>query len=92
MSPLGPHNQKPVFISRNVQLKYPARILKEEHLKASLYQDGNEFVYEAIGFGLADKAELIASGQPFDIAFQIEENEFRGNKSLQLIIKDIKIA
>ena len=92
MSPFGPHNQKPVFISRNVQLKYPARILKEEHLKASLYQDGNEFVYEAIGFGLADKAELIASGQPFDIAFQIEENEFRGNKSLQLIIKDIKIA
>ena len=92
MSPFGPHNQKPVFVSRNVQLKYPARVLKDEHLKASLYQDGNEFVYEAIGFGLADKAELIASGQPFDIAFQIEENEFRGNKSLQLIIKDIKIA
>ena len=92
MSPFGPHNQKPVFVSRNVQLKYPARVLKDEHLKASLYQDGNEFVYEAIGFGLADKAELIASGQPLDIAFQIEENEFRGNKSLQLIIKDIKIA
>lgn len=92
MSPFGPHNQKPVFVSRKVQLKYPAKVLKEEHLKASLYQDGNEFVYEAIGFGLADKAELIATGKPFDIAFQIEENQYRGNKSLQLVIKDIKIA
>ena len=92
MSPFGPHNQKPIFISRNVQLKYPAKIMKEEHLKVCIYQDGQEFVYDAIGFGLAEKAALLESNKLFDIAYQIEENEYRGNKSLQLNIKDVKIA
>ncbi|HCX21915.1 MAG: single-stranded-DNA-specific exonuclease RecJ [Flammeovirgaceae bacterium] len=92
MSPFGPHNQKPIFISRNVQLKYPAKIVKEEHLKVCIYQDGQEFVYDAIGFGLAEKAALLESNKLFDIAYQIEENEYRGNKSLQLNIKDVKIA
>lgn len=92
MSPFGPHNQQPIFISRKVRLKYPAKIVKEEHLKITIYQDRSEFVYDAIGFGLADKSSLIATNEPFDIAYQIEENDYRGNKSLQLNIKDIKIA
>lgn len=91
MSPFGPHNQKPVFVTRGVKLKYPPKVVKDEHLKLSLYQDGEEFVYDAIGFGLAERADMI-SNQSFDIAYQIEENEFRGNKSLQLNIKDVKIA
>ena len=92
MSPFGPHNQQPVFVTRGVKLKYPPKIVKEEHLKVSIYQDDPKFVYEAIGFGLAEKAELIQQNQTFDIAYQIEENDYRGNKSLQLNIKDVKIA
>lgn len=92
MSPFGPLNQKPVFVTKNVRLKFPPKIVKEEHLKISIYQEDSEFVYDAIGFGLAEKSSLITSNESFDIAYQIEENEFRGNKSLQLNIKDIKIA
>jgi single-stranded-DNA-specific exonuclease len=33
----------------------------------------------------------ISSGKPFNICYSIEENEFRGNKTLQLMIRDIKI-
>lgn len=92
MSPFGPRNLTPIFSTNNVRLKYPPRIIKEEHLKLSVYQEGNDFVYEAIGFGLAEKVELITAADHFQMAFQIEENEFRGNKSLQLNIKDVKIA
>ncbi len=90
MSPFGPHNQKPVFVSKSVKLKYPPKRIKTEHLKLSLIQDGNNMVYEAIGFGLAEHFEEITAASSFDIAYQIEENQYRGNKSLQINIKDVK--
>jgi len=33
---------------------------------------------------------MIDSGMRFHIAYSVEENEFRGHKSLQLFVKDIK--
>lgn len=91
MAPFGPHNPKPVFLTKSVKLRNKPNIIKDQHLKISVYQEGDTFTHEAIGFNLAEKAELIASGKPFQMVYQIEENEFRGNKSLQLNIKDIKI-
>ena len=91
MEPFGPHNMKPVFLTHKVRLKYPPKIIKSEHLKFSMYQPGDSNVYDAIGFGLADKAEMILAAEHFSIAYQIDLNEFRGQKSLQLIIKDVKI-
>ncbi len=91
MEPFGPQNMKPVFQTSKVHLKYPPKIIKEEHLKLTLYQPGDSNVYEAIGFGLAEKASLIANAEHFRVAYQIEENFYRGNKSLQLVIKDLKI-
>ncbi|MFY0607534.1 MAG: single-stranded-DNA-specific exonuclease RecJ [Cyclobacteriaceae bacterium] len=90
MSPFGPQNQKPVFVSRGVSLKYPPKRIKTEHLKLSIVQVGNSMVYEAIGFGLAEHLEAITSASSFDVAYQIEENQYRGNKSLQINIKDVK--
>jgi len=44
----------------------------------------------AIAFGLADKWEHIKSQKAFDICYSIEINDFRGSRSLQLNIKDIR--
>lgn len=90
MAPFGPGNANPVFISRNVTTKYPPRLIKDEHLKMTLVQNGSQ-PFEAIAFGLGHFLEPISQGQPFNIAYHMDENEYRGNKSLQLIIKDIKI-
>ncbi|NJO70205.1 MAG: hypothetical protein HC830_13805 [Bacteroidetes bacterium] len=43
-----------------------------------------------MGFQLGQHWEYIKSGNPFDICYSIEENEFRGNTCLQLRLKDIK--
>ena len=90
MAPFGPGNVNPVFVSRNVTTKYPPRLIKEEHLKMTLVQNGSQ-PFEAIAFGMGHFHELISEGKPFSIAYHLDENEYRGNKSLQLIIKDIKI-
>jgi len=90
MSPFGPRNQKPVFVSKKVRLKQAPKLIKEEHLKLSLVEEGNDLSYEAIGFGLAEHLESLVNAEYFDIAYQIEENQYRGNKSLQLNVKDVK--
>jgi len=92
MAPFGPQNLEPVFWSKNVYFKNPPRVLKEEHFKGMLYQSGHSVGFDAIGFGLGHWAARIEPFQRFEIAYHIQENEFQGNKTLQLTLKDIKLA
>jgi len=92
MAPFGPQNLQPTLCSRKVFVKNPPRLLKDVHLKLMIYQAGTSGGFEAIGFGLGHLAERILPNQPFDIAYHLEQNEFQGNKTLQLNLKDINIA
>ena len=90
-APYGPQNMKPVFATYNVKEKGQARIVGTNHLKLDIIDPQNpEKSYPAIGFNLGQHLNLIKSGEPFQIAYSIEENEWRGNTTLQLNIKDIK--
>jgi single-stranded-DNA-specific exonuclease len=40
--------------------------------------------------GLAYKYEAIASGKPFDILYTLDENDWNGNKSIQMKVIDIR--
>jgi single-stranded-DNA-specific exonuclease len=88
MEPFGPENYKPVFISQGVQETGYSKLLKEKHLRLFLRQD--EFIFSCIAFNMADKWTLVQSGQPLDIAYTIDMNEWNGEKKLQLKILDIR--
>jgi len=90
MAPFGPANMQPVFVSENLFVSNRPRILKDEHLKFYVHQEGNDTVIETIGFGLAQYFELIDSGMRFKMAYTIEENNYLGQNSIQFIAKDIK--
>ncbi len=85
----GPQNMQPVFVSENVHAE-KSKVLKEQHLKFTVKQEGTKTTIDAIGFGLGEYFDLVNSGMKFHMAYTIEENDFRGRKSLQLFIKDIK--
>ncbi len=87
--PHGPGNMKPVFLVRNVYAT-DQRILKEEHLKLKVVQPNSDVALDAIGFNLAEKADLTASGVPFDLAFTLETNRWQDRETVQLNIKDIR--
>jgi single-stranded-DNA-specific exonuclease len=89
MEPFGPENLRPVFIARGVTDTGYSKIVKEQHLRFSLRQ--NNSTITGIGFGLANKFELIQQKKPLDIVFKIYENEWNGNKSLQLRVLDMRI-
>ena len=89
MGPFGPKNMQPVFVTHNVILKNKIRILKERHLKMFVEQKDSNITLEAIGFNLSEFAEKLE--EPFSISYTIEENNYLGNKTLQLVLKDIQI-
>ena len=91
--PFGPENMSPVFISRNVFDTGSGRMVGSsgEHLKLDLCQESTGHKsFSAIAFSQANHFEYIKGGHPFDICYSLEMNEFRGNKNLQLNIRDIK--
>ena len=90
MGPFGPGNMKPVFVSRNLKAHSEARILKEEHLKFRIKSSKGRY-FEGVAFGLARYMDEINAGARFDLAYTVELNEYRGEKSLQLMVKDIKM-
>ena len=88
MEPFGPENMRPVFITKKcVDFGY-SKVLKEAHLKLVLKQD--DTIMSGIGFNMADKFPLFANGTPVDIVYSIDENEWNGNKNLQLKIIDVR--
>jgi single-stranded-DNA-specific exonuclease len=89
MGPFGPQNMQPVFVSEFVVDDGRSRVLKEQHLKLSIRQEGSGSI-DAIGFGMSHFYENISKGKPFHICYNISENDFNGSKSLQLMIRDIK--
>nr|WP_308239893.1 hypothetical protein [Hymenobacter sp. J193] len=66
-----------------------ARIVGNSHLKITLTQDGHHTV-DAIGFGLGEYLPEILLGRPFSVCYTVELNEYRGVKTLQLRLKDIR--
>ena len=90
-APFGPGNRAPVFMASNVRDVGFARTVGTEnkHLKLSVSQ-GTAQPIAAIGFGLGHKLDRIKDGQPFDVVFNIEENEWNGKKSIQLKVKDLR--
>lgn len=89
--PFGPQNRTPVFLTKNVKdTGYAKKIGADDaHLKLFLKQNNSEGI-PAIGFGLGGKLDVTLNQRPFEAVYCIDENEWNGNHSLQLRIKDIK--
>jgi single-stranded-DNA-specific exonuclease len=90
MEPFGPENMRPQFIARKVLDTGFSKIVKEQHLRFVLRKD--DITLTGIGFGMADKFHLLQTKAPIDIVFKIDENEWNGEKSLQLRVVDFKLS
>ena len=90
-APFGPSNKQPVFWSDNLNDTGYCKTVGEEgkHLKLSLSQDNSD-IFKAIAFGLGDKLSLVKNKAQFKAAFNIDENNWNGVKSVQLKLLDIK--
>jgi len=91
MAPFGPGNMRPVFLTKNCLDRGESRAVgtDQSHLKLDLKDDSNSTL-SGIGFGMANHISKIKSRDPFHILYTVDENEFKGQKHLQLKLKDLR--
>jgi len=87
LQPFGNGNPQPVFVARGVELSRPPLHMKNHHLRLALRQGLHE--QDAVFFG---GGETPLPDPPWDIAFHIDRNHFRGRTTLQIVVQDLKHA
>lgn len=97
-APYGPGNMRPVFLTRNVEVLGPPRIVGKDHLRFRVRQNGTTI--DAIGFNLGRLIrEIPAAGGTIDIVYSVDEHEWptraegntpAGTATPQLKIKDLR--
>lgn len=88
LGPFGIGNPKPVFAARGVTLAEPPGFLKGGHLKVRLRQGGT--VLEGIGFHLAGRVPPEHLEGPLDVAFQVDEDEWKGVRRTRAKLLDLR--
>ena len=92
-APFGPGNMKPIFASIKVLDFGTSRLVgkEQEHLKLELIDTSSENVMNGIAFRMHEYNAHLKALNPLDICYTLEENNFNGNTTIQLMIRDIKI-
>ncbi|KGF03126.1 single-stranded-DNA-specific exonuclease RecJ [Anaerococcus lactolyticus] len=94
--PYGKDNSRPIFANKGVDIAAISMIGKDKNtLRLSLFQNGN--YYNAIKFQAEDDYNYLKEkfdgdilGKKIDIVYYPDVNEFRGNRTLQLKLLDIR--
>lgn len=90
LAPFGTGNPRPQFLFQNQLISDVKQIGKNnDHLKLAIGDEDTKLA--AIAFGKGELApELQAAVDQVEIVGTLDENEWRGNRSIQLMIKDLK--
>lgn len=87
LQPFGNSNPQPLFVARGVHPVSEPRLLRERHWRLELLQGG------AVRTGMWFNAGPDPlPPPPWDIAFHVDRNTFRGNTTLQLLIQSLRTA
>ncbi len=90
MEPFGPENMRPLFLAENVTETGYSKVVKDLHIRFVLKQGNNTLT--GIGFNMSKKFHLLQQNEPLSILFTIDENEWKGEKNLQLKMVDIALT
>jgi single-stranded-DNA-specific exonuclease len=86
--PFGAGNPSPVIAARGVRVAAPPRRIGEDHVRLRLVDDDASL--EAVGWGMGYLASELEVGQTIDVAFRLEEEEWRGERRIQAILADVR--
>lgn len=89
LSPFGVGNPRPLFLSEDVEVVGPPRLLKNgKHAKFLLGQNGRTF--EALGWDKGAWADGVRSGDRVRVAFGLQSSTYLGQEQLTLTLAGMK--
>jgi single-stranded-DNA-specific exonuclease len=87
LEPYGAKNPEPIFVLKNVRIDEIAPLSMGKHTRLYLKKDDTGISAVCFGHNLLD--EGFVDGSFVDVLCSMNINEFRGNKTVQLIVRDI---
>ena len=88
LEPCGNSCPKPLLIMENMQVDRLSAVGGGRHLRLRLKQD--RFSFQAIFFSCTAASASVCEGDLVDVAFMPQLNEFRGEKTVQMNLVDIR--
>ena len=90
LEPYGVGNPIPTFVLRNVYASEITPVSDGKHTRF-VFTDGNSYV-SAMYFTTSPKETGVFAGDKLDVLFTVDINEWMGRRSVQLIVKDVKLS
>lgn len=90
LEPYGMQNPEPVFCIRDMTVEDITPISSDRHVRLTLVKDGARFSAMLFGTGVGGLG--FAQGNIVDAAFHLEVNEFRGRRTPQLTLCDVRLS
>ena len=90
LEPYGMQNEEPVFCMKDLTVEEITPISSDRHVRLTLVKDGKR--WSAMLFGTGVGGLGFAQGNMVDAAFHLEINEFRGRRSVQLTLCDVRLS
>jgi single-stranded-DNA-specific exonuclease len=89
MAPHGLDNPEPLFRISDARLDHVQEVGNGKHVRFVARDDSGEV--EGIGFGMGDRARLLARAGRADLAFVPTRNDWSGESRVQLKLKGVRI-
>ena len=96
LAPYGAGNPQPILVAQDVTVERSCLVGKgRDHLK--LFVSGTDGTraksnsFEAIGFRMGERLDLIEGAARVDLAFLPKVNEWNGRVNIDLVLKDIRL-
>ena len=90
LEPYGTGNSTPLFVMKNATVKKITHTRGGEHTRLCVEQNG-VFV-TGMCFGVSESVLNFTCGDTIDLLFNLDINDYKNVKSVQLIIRDFRIA
>ena len=92
LEPFGTGNSQPIFETDRLIISEVTPLSGGKHTKLTLHAPGLTTVFTALLFGTSTAEFDFSVGDAVDIAYNLDINEFRGRRSVQLLVRDIRKA
>ena len=90
LEPCGNGCPKPVLVTENLLVERLSQVGGGRHLRLRL--ESKQYSFNGIFFSATSESASVSQGDLVDVAFVPQVNEFRGERSMQMNIQDIRPA
>jgi len=93
MEPFGNSNEEPIFIMKKATI-FDLKVVGngQKHWKLSIRGESDSpKIFDGIGFSLVNKFPNLKKNDKMDVVFTLSEDEWNGNKKIQLKLIDLRL-